>query len=123
MQQNEPKELDNLKKRMLWVGERSLALFAKVTHMATLHFTSSFNCYGFGNTQIVRQRGPGGKALLEHYANSKTNYYFSTEIGIIRTSCDWTLFYITYVKAANHAQGIATNTGRHSSTNVSRLKL
>jgi len=43
MQNDELKELDNLKKGMLWVGERSVAFFAKVTHMATLHFTSSFN--------------------------------------------------------------------------------
>jgi len=84
MQYDEPKELDNLKKGMLWVGERSLAFFAKVTHMATLHFTSSFNCCDFGYTQIVRQKGPGGKAVLKHYASSKTNYYFPTEIGINR---------------------------------------
>jgi hypothetical protein len=71
MQHNEPKELDNLKKGMLCVAERSLAFFAKVKNMATLHFTSSFNYCGFGCTQIVLQRGPGGKAPPKRYASSK----------------------------------------------------
>jgi len=71
MQHDEPKDLNNFKKGMISIGERNLAFFAKVTHMATLHFTSSFNCCGFGYTQIVRQRRPGGKSLLKHYASSK----------------------------------------------------
>ena len=46
MQHNEPKDLDNFIKGMLWAGQRTMILVVRVTYMTTLHFTSCFNSCG-----------------------------------------------------------------------------